>query len=308
MSTIRIRIYIVTYRNAVDLNKNIASILASGADVRINVINNHSEFRLEPAHEPAVTVLHNTLRPDFSTGHLARNWNQALLHGFQDLLHPVNDIVVTVQDDVIFKKDWLACLIDLHQRYSFITQGIGDAFCSYLPDAVRNIGMWDERFCNIGWSEGDYFLRALIYNRDSSSINDLAHGRRHNALEENAVDYDSGSAVAIDSDHPLFSKRGDSLLISSPPMNSDRRDAHVSSLRFHALAATIFKHKWGIADHPWTAEHFSIRNPLAPNYVMYPYFEKDVEGLRDKRYIVAEEEWEQRVAAFVSELGRSTAS
>jgi hypothetical protein len=52
-----ISVYIVTYRNSTDLNKNIASILASGADIRINVINNHSEFSLEPEHEKAVTVL-----------------------------------------------------------------------------------------------------------------------------------------------------------------------------------------------------------------------------------------------------------
>ena len=129
MNGIRVSIYIVTYRNPVDLNKNISSILASGADVRINVINNHSEFFLEPKHEKAVTVLHNNLRPDFSTGHLSRNWNQALLHGFKDLKNPANDIVVTVQDDVIFKPDWLSRLIDIHRRYNFVTQGIGDAFC-----------------------------------------------------------------------------------------------------------------------------------------------------------------------------------
>src|SRR4051812_40809059 len=123
----RVSIFIVTYRNPVDLNNNIASILASGADVRIYVINNHSEFFIHPDNENAVTVLHNSLRPDFSTGHLARNWNQALLLGFRDLKHPSNDIVVTVQDDVIFKRDWLAHLVNLHRRYSFITVGAGDS-------------------------------------------------------------------------------------------------------------------------------------------------------------------------------------
>jgi hypothetical protein len=180
-----ISIYIVTYRSRVDLNNNIASILASGADVRINVINNHSEFFLEPKHEKAVTVLHNNLRPNFSLGHLARNWNQSLLHGFQDLRNPASDIVITVQDDVIFKSNWLPNLLDLHRRYSFITMGGGDAFCSYLPEAVRKIGMWDERFCSIGYQEGDYFLRALIYNRENSSINDIQHGRLHNAVGSN---------------------------------------------------------------------------------------------------------------------------
>jgi hypothetical protein len=294
MNGVRVSIYIVTYRNSVDLNRNIASILASGFDVRINVINNHTDFFLEPKHENAVKVLHNRLRPDFSTGHLSRSWNQALLHGFEDLRNPSNDIVVTVQDDVLFKPDWLSRLIDLHRRYSFITQGIGDAFCSYLPDAVRKVGMWDERFCNIGWSEGDYFLRSLIYNRQNSSINDLAHRRQHNTLEGNVVSHSPLGVAAAE--------RGDSLLITTPQMNLDRKDAHVCSMKFHAHGETIFKHKWGLADTPWTAEHFAIRKPLVQSYVMYPYFEKDVEGLRDKGYIVAEEEAEQRWEAIAARL------
>jgi hypothetical protein len=284
----RVSIYIVTYRNSVDLNRNISSILASGFDGRINVINNHSHFFLDPRYEKSVTVLHNCLRPDFSTGHLARNWNQALLHGFRDLNNPASDIVVTVQDDVLFKKDWLPRLIDLHRRYSFITQGLGDAFCSYLPGAVTKVGMWDERFCNIGWSEGDYFLRSLIYNREGSSINDIGHRRLHNPLEGNAFDHAPGSAT----------ERADSLLITCPQMNFDRRDAHASSIKYHALGEAIFRHKWGLADNPWTTEHHSIRKSLVPSYVMYPYFEKDIEGLRDKNYIVAEDEAEKRFADF----------
>jgi hypothetical protein len=295
MDGIRVSIYIVTYRNPADLNANISSILASGANVSINVINNHSEFSLEPKHETAVTVLHNNLRPDFSTGHLSRSWNQALLHGFQDLTNPANDIVVTVQDDVTFKKDWLARLVDLHRRYNFITQGIGDAFCSYLPEAVRKVGLWDERFCSIGWSEGDYFLRSLIYNRENCSINDLEHGRQHNALEGNAID---PSAHAKD--------RGDSLLVTVPPWNFERSDAHATSAKFHALGEAVFRHKWGVADNPWTAEHYAIRNPLVPNYVTYPYFEKDVESLRDKNYVVPDREAEERVARWADTLRRST--
>jgi hypothetical protein len=297
MNTIRVSIYIVTYRNPVDLNRNISSILASGFDVRINVINNHSQFFLAPAYEQSVTVLHNRLRPDFSTGHLSRNWNQALLHGFRNLKEPANDIVITVQDDVLFKEDWLLRLIDLHRRYNFITQGIGDAFCSYLPEAVRKVGLWDERFCCIGWSEADYFLRSLIYNREGSSINDLDHGRQHNPLEGNAVNDSPGSDVA---------ERADSLLITSPQMNFDRRDAHASSLKFHALSEAVFRHKWGVVCQPWTAEHYAVRKPLVPSYVTYPYFEKDVEGLRDKNYIVAEERSEKLWAAIAERMRGGT--
>jgi hypothetical protein len=286
-----INIYIVTYRSPIDLKNNIASILASGADVRINVINNHSDFALEPAHERVVTVLHNRVRPDFSTGDLARNWNTALLHGFRDLKKPASDMVITVQDDVLFKADWLPRLIELHRRYSFITMGAGDAFCSYLPEAVRKIGLWDERFCNIGYQEGDYFLRALIYNREDSSINDRIHGRLHNAVEGNKFapfgDFKKGlENEDIEADP---AERADSMLITVPRMNLDRKKAHLSSMRFHPLLHAVFRHKWGLSDIQWTAEHHALRRSLVPNYITYPYFERDIEGLREKNYIVPDE-------------------
>lgn len=275
-----ISIFIVTYRSPADLNNNIASILASGADVRINVINNHSEFSLAPEHERAVTVLHNRLRPDFSTGHLARNWNQALLHGFQDLNKPVSDVVVAVHDDVIFKKNWLYNLLELHRRYSFITMGAADSFCSYLPEAVRRIGLWDERFCNIGYHAADYLLRALIYNREDSSINDQFHLRVHNPVDGSEVySRELGSADV----------RADSMLITLPPGGMDRKNAHVSSMKFHSLTGMVFAHKWGVPAGDWTAEHYAVRKSLAPNYITYPYFERDIENLGEKNYIVPDD-------------------
>jgi len=286
-----ISLYIVTYRSPGDLNRTIASILASGADVRISVINNHSEFFLEPKHEKAVTVLHNNLRPDFSTGHLARNWNQALLHGFRDLNNPASDIVITVQDDVIFKADWLCRLIDLHSRYSFITMGAGDAFCSYLPEAVRRIGIWDERFCNIGSQEADYFLRALIYNREGSSINDLIHGRLHNSVEGNTFapygDFKKGLEREETDGDPA--ERADSILVTVPRMNIHRKRAHLSSMKYHGLSELVFYHKWGLRGYQWTADHHAVRSSLVPNYITYPYFEKDIDGLREKKYIVSDD-------------------
>jgi hypothetical protein len=278
-----VSIYMVTYRNPIYLNKNIASILASGADVRINVINNHSEFVLDPRHRDAVTVLHNTVRPDFSTGHLARNWNQALLLGFQDLKNPACDIVITVQDDVIFKVDWFSRLLDLHRRYSFITMGIGDAFCSYLPEAVRKIGLWDERFTD--YHAADYFLRALIYNREGSSINDPSLGRLHNAVESNKCGHDH--VLDADTDDEL--DRADSMLITEPPMNLDRKKAKRSIVKFARVAQTVFSHKWKVSPVLWTEEHHALRSPLIPSYIIYPYFEKDVEGLREKNYIVSDD-------------------
>ncbi|WP_139158941.1 glycosyltransferase family 2 protein [Vibrio sonorensis] len=252
--------------------------------MEINIINNHSDFHLDSNYIDIVNVLHNDLRPDFSTGHLARNWNQAILHGFRDLSNPRSDIVVTVQDDVLFKPDWLDKLKELHKKYSFITMGAGDTFCSYLPEAVRKIGMWDERFCNIGFQEADYFLRALIYNREKSSINDIAHGRELNVVGSNEV-YDYNSR-RFESDEEI--DRVDSELITIPFTNLDRRNAALDSMKFHCISSYLFEDKWGIIAAPWNDEHHILQGPISSNYVTYPYFEKNVENLKAKNFVIPE--------------------
>jgi hypothetical protein len=85
--------------------------------------------------------------------------------------------------------------------------------------------------------------------------------------------------------------RGDSVLITVPCKNSSRRDAHFSSLKFHSVSGTVFRNKWGVSDLEWGPVHHALRNSLIPNYIMYPYFEKDVEGLREKNYVVPDEKW-----------------
>ncbi len=179
----KIKIFIVTYKSKISLNNNIKSLLESDLmqhNWEINVINNHS---LNDEYVDKVKVWHNVLRPDFSTGHLARNWNQAIINGFKDLNNPDCDILVNSQDDVLFKKDCFSKLIEFHKKYSFIQSGAGDSLCSYLPEAVKEIGLWDERFCNIGYQEADYFLRALIYNKNKSMISDCHPG--HNRVLNN---------------------------------------------------------------------------------------------------------------------------
>lgn len=154
--------------------------------------------------------------------------------------------------------------------------GAGDAFCSYLPEAVRRIGLWDERFCNIGFQEADYFLRALIYNRDNSSINDVDHRRPHNVLTGNSVsDY---NARRLESDEQT--DRMDSKLITIPYTNLERRDAALGSVQFHSVSRTVFEYKWGVVPAPWGDEHLGLQHPRIPSFITYPYFEKDVFALK----------------------------
>ena len=89
-----IKIFIVTYKRSKILNKTL-DILFNKTDfttipeTEVNIINNHSEFYLEDRFVNKVNVIHNNTRPDWDTGNLARNWNEALLHG---LVHPVRSL------------------------------------------------------------------------------------------------------------------------------------------------------------------------------------------------------------------------
>lgn len=286
----KIKIYIVTYKNSNDLNKNLESLFKSDIknyNFEISIINNHSEFSILDEFKDKVNVLHNVLRPDFSTGHLARNWNQAIINGFKDLNNPDCDILVHAQDDVIFKPDWASKLIEFHKKYTFITMGVGDALCSYLPEAVKKIGLWDERFCNIGFQEGDYFLRALIYNRDKSSINDRGHGRLLNYVDGNEVfEYEKERW-----DVKKEEDRVESALIIVPFLNEERKSAHKESMRFHHVSENLFKAKWGEDIFPsgWSRSPHNkdLKVSLIRNFVYYPFFEKDIEGMEEKNYLLS---------------------
>jgi hypothetical protein len=272
-----IKIYITTYNNAEYLRKNLESLFGTFknisdylatigeemAQLKVTIINNHSNFSIPKEFEDKVRVWHNVTRPDFSCGHLARTWNSALIDGFRDLNDPDCDQVICTHDDVVWHNDWFASLSKVHETYDFYSGNYGCSFHSYLPSAVKTIGLWDERFVNIAYHEADYLLRALIYNKEKSSINDGFGGRDLNP-------------TGVFFDHP------------SP--NNDKRKAAGDSLPYHAISRKVFQAKWGIHPEKWGSTK-AIENPpeksLIKNFVFYPYFEKDVDDLEGKNYIVA---------------------
>lgn len=252
----KIKIYIVTYNDREVLNRNLSSLHDTDlSDVEITVINNHSNFFIEPKFTQ-VKVLHNSTRPDFSKGHLARNWNQAILNGFKDLNNPDCDILATCQDDTLWNADWKQSLIGIHQKYSFYACDWGDAMCSYLPQAVKTIGMWDERFNAISHQEGDYFLRAFLYNRDFSSINDVIHARVWN---------------------PTHS------IIDRTQQHSREHNGRTDAM---AYTSSLFWSKWGIDSQSWDIEKLKSMStvPLIQNFVYYPYFEKNIDFVGKNYY------------------------
>lgn len=262
----RIKHYVVTYRNPVWI-ECVRSILRTPTEHErsITVINNHTEFAMPEDLAERVQVLHNTLRPDWSTGHLARNWNQAIIHGFGNLVQPHADIVVTSQNDSTFEPGYLDRLIDAHQRFDIITSGDGDNCVSYTAAGVRRVGLWDERFCSIFHQEGDYFARAAKFLGERASINDHCHGRVRNPI-----------------DIGLCTKIGQTELHAAI--------RNVSNPTVH-LTAALFGAKWsGLRDWPWQPQGEGWNTPetatiTLPSFILYPYFEGPVETLREQNYI-----------------------
>lgn len=264
----KINIYVTTYKNAEYINRNIERFVASlsgkdltGYQIKYFIINNHSSFYLEPENARYVSgIFHNTLRPDNSCGHLARDWNSALMHGFKNLNNPDCDQVICAHDDSFWHDDWFEKLRQIHEKYTLYFGNYGCSFHSYLPDAVKKIGLWDERFCNIGYHEGDYLLRALIYNKDKSSLNDFTAGRVLNPTTH---------------------------LFDHAVPNNDKQGHIRGSIPYHSLTGHLFVEKWGVNPEMWEARGTLANTPkvsLIKNYLYYPYFEKDVDDLEGKNY------------------------
>jgi hypothetical protein len=142
--------------------------------------------------------------------------------------------------------------------------GAGDQFHSYKPDHIKKVGLWDERFCNIGYQEYDYFIRSFIYNRYKSSINDPKHRRVHNGIENNLV---------VDDDYLIGGMRNDKH--------------HLDSLSYHNISKNILINKWGEkSELSWNTDYLSsLTKSFIPNFIYYPYFEKDID-YSDKNYII----------------------
>ena len=246
----KIKIYIVTYNDSPILNSNLDSLFASDdmGNVEVNIINNHTNFSINPKHELNVNVLHNVLRPDFSNGHLTRDYNSALINGFKNLNNPDADIVLPCHDDTLWRSNWKELLIEIHSRYTFYTCGWGCGLCSYTPDAVKQIGLWDERFNGITHHEFDYYLRAYMYNNSLSSINDDGH-------------------------HQILNPESPISYRSSPPRE------HNGRMSVHGYTGRLFHMKWDFPVHGEWSPEIMPKEPLPckiPNYVLYEYFERDI--------------------------------
>ena len=268
----KIRQYIVTYKNPIVLHDCLYSIFSGLNDEQLNmldlhIINNHSKFHIDKAFESRVTIHHNSLRPDTSTGHLSRDWNTGLVHGFQDLKKPACDIVILTQHDVKFKPNYIKTLIGLHQRYDLVQFGLGDSCMSFTPQVVRRVGLFDERFNNIGFQEEDYLIRAKMWHPDRISINYSM--------------WDHVNKVAFPLHNPISEEEN----ILQDSFNGYQRGDidHFTSVRYHTYGHILLWQKW--------VNPKRERTPGIPSWIMYPYFECDVETLIEQRFIIPRWPW-----------------
>lgn len=290
----KVWITIITYNNAQCLNDNLEALFNSDLCTSgkyqwyIEIINNHPVFSISPKFINEVTIHNQTLRPHWSwSGYFTRDCNSALIRGFKNLRDPINDQVIILQDDVCVKSDFMTKLSERHNSgISFIMSGIGDALNSWIPNAVQQIGLYDERF-QTGFHEGDYALRAIQKLGKKCSIGDIAHGRVWNPTDNGAF-YWSNSGLA-DANSGENRRRAESDLVICPPFSQEQLN-NVYKRSASTWHEQLFKLKWG-EEHTfynWSEDFMHNVIPTlkqkTQNFILYPHFEKDIDGIYTDTY------------------------
>jgi hypothetical protein len=252
----KIALFIVRYKETDKLYKCLNSI-GDNENVSAYIINNYDILVLpEEYNNKNIKVLNNMTRPDFSTGHLSRNWNEAIINGFKNLNNPDCDRVVAIQADAILANDWYNSVVNLNKEIYYLSSGRGDEFQMFTTEGIKRVGLYDERFCNIGHQEADYFLRNLIGIPDNCCVMDYPHIRVHSRYNN------------------IYCEQFVVASISGMP-NED----HINSSIYHQVSQNWFNTKW---DKPHWIQHWSNTSLDLPSkrqyeIMLYPYFEKDID-------------------------------
>jgi hypothetical protein len=161
---------------------------------------------------------------------------------------------------------------------------------AYKPDAIKKIGMWDENL-PAQYKETDYFLRALVNNKNQSCINDIVHGILLNHEPNYPIEsFEDRNFVTINSG-------GDSIIKRKP-------DDKEQEMIWHGSRGGIYKNTaWNYFYNKWEGT-WSLGNPIhtkekmgwiknwskdlitnppdlkkskLKNVIRYLYFEKDLD-------------------------------
>lgn len=258
----KLKIFIVRYKE--DLNPILRSLREkdSFSLFEVYVINNYGKIfkeDFEGIFPSNLFILNNEVRPDFSTGHLSRSWNQAIINGFKDLSSPDADVLVLIQADSLFKENFYEIISNFYNSpLIFASSGRGDECMMLKPEIIKRVGLFDERYCNIAYQEGDYFLRCYLKEKERCLILDYLH-RRVNIPKE----IDSSSFIPIDIIFP-----------SQPSLENSR------SMAQSKFSYINFVKKWkGMRAEEWDEQiikEFELSGD-GKEIILYPYFEKDID-------------------------------
>lgn len=301
-----IKIFIITYKRSDVLNELLENIFTSDfkdiLNTEVNIINNHSNFNIDDKYREKVNIIHNMCRPDWSGANLGENWNQALILGFKSLRNPDSKYVITLQNDCVLHSEWCSHLLKMHEKYTFIAGEFGDNIVSYTSEAVKNIGLWDEQFSGGGHREADYYLRALYFNKEKSLINDTMHKRVWNPNNDYlTLDIPNGRNINSELKRRPDNKEHEiiSIGIRGTVINEYNTQYFIQKWTgTHKLSVT--KQTW-IKN--WSEKLKNNPPRIKKNivYMKYPYFEKDIENLKEKGYWVPPnfnqtswDEWENK--------------
>lgn len=257
----RLKIYAITYNDNHVLNDWLLYSLNQSEYDRLNtqvfIIDNHTNAKISPEYAHLATIITNHLRPNCSHGFLSRSYNQAILNGFLSLKKPDCDFVVTLQNDTVLNPYWYEYLNILIKKYEYVSQGMGDQLQVYSADAIKHIGLFDERFSGIGFQESDYFLRAKKYYGNKSSITDRMHNHMLNPTEHDLI---KPTTVGYHREKPFADPRSD----------------------YYDTFTKIFVSKWKDQNF----YNLKPEGPAIPAYMYYPWFEKDIVTLEAQNYVI----------------------
>lgn len=297
----KIKIYLVTYQRENILNDSLDKLFSSDFknydNTEVNIINNHTNFKLNPIFEKRVNVLHNVLRPDWSNGNMSENYNHAFINGICDLNNPHTENLVTMQNDAAVHPNWVEHLFEMRygQGNTLVVGHFGDNVVCHTAESVKKIGMWDENLPH-QYKEPDYWIRALNFNKDKTSLNDTLHGttfNNHNALD---IDISDDRNFQLEDD----AKRGKDTLKRKPDDAEQQSIWYGSRGGIYATSAwNYFSYKWGGTwkEEPtrekwlfnWTDDFRNNPPNLALSKIKqaykYIYFEKDIENRLSKGYV-----------------------
>lgn len=293
----KIKVYIVTWKRNDVLNELLQNLFYESdfveyENTEVNIINNHSDFFIEERFKGMVNVFHNMTRVDWSTGNLATDYNFALVHGFKDLNHPDSEIIITLQNDAVLHGEWTACVLEQMEKYDFLVGYLGDNIVAYKPNHIKKVGLWDENFCTVYHKEADYYIRSLIYNKDASSINDLLHRRLHNHDPNLTLDIIGNRGFVINENWTARTMENEAHRALREEQNRCNpvtdyywkwKWANTSN-SFPLIKGSWQEHGWLIN---WSKEFVKTppAPPKVPQFIRYPFFEKDIENLVDKGFV-----------------------